>query len=153
MEADAAVEAEDEEVQVVTQAEAGAQGDLFGKFLQREGSVGASCIGAEQPDVARIEEDGAVEVGDEVEAVFYIGFQADVAHVVDKAVLVSLSVGRGITTGADTAGGEGTDAVGTTDVELLGVGGGEHVAVGPDTASWLPATGYGRCGSCSGTRC
>ena len=87
MEADAAVEAEDEEVQVVTQAEAGAQGDLFGKFLQREGSVGASCIGAEQPDVARIEEDGAVEVGDEVEAVFYIGFQADVAQYLSVSAL------------------------------------------------------------------
>ena len=76
--ADAPVETDDEEVEVVADADAGADGELAEEILQTEvaGREGlfhvrvVIMVAGRRPHVAGIEEEGAVEVAEELAAVF-----------------------------------------------------------------------------------
>ena len=111
----APVQAEDKKVQIVAQPDARAQGNLLREVLQLQLSAGTVLVGTHQPHVARIEEDGTMQVAQDAETVLHVCLHTDVAHMVDVGVL-TLLVGR-ITAGTDATCGIGTDTVGTSDIE------------------------------------
>ena len=83
MDADAEVEAQDEEVQVIAYAYAGAEGDGLAEVGHVDFAAGLLLIVTDEPDVAGVNEGGAVQVGDDGEAVFDVGFELEVAGLVD----------------------------------------------------------------------
>ena len=122
--ADAPVETDDEEVEVVADADAGADGELAEEILQTEragGVVGlVGVVVGRRPYVAGIEEEGAVEVAEELAAVFEVADElvAAVAHeVVGGVVAETLDI-----TGSDAAHRPCAETVGTADVELFAIG-------------------------------
>ena len=127
------VETEDEEVDVVTKAYAGAGGEVGEEVSPRELSAGTRGVVAQQPHVADVEEDGAGQVTHETETILGVGLQLDVANLINVGVGV-IPI-RGEATGADAADGEGPDAVGSADVELLAVRSGRGIAVAVDDAA------------------
>ena len=126
MEGDAHVEAEHEEVEVVTQTDTRAEG-----YVLQRGScklrTRALRVVAHEPNVAGIEEDGAVEVAEEFGTQFGVCFEFYVARLVHVGVA---RVGSAVRTRTDGANGEGTYTVGTAHVELVGVRHTRRVAVG-----------------------
>ena len=82
---DAHVEAYDDEVEVVAQACACAEGDAAERF-GREAAAGTVGIVAQQPHVAGIEEDGTVEVAEEACSEFGIGLELHVARLVHVGI-------------------------------------------------------------------
>ena len=119
MEADTEVDADDEETEVVAQSHAGADGNAF-HVAQGEGGFTTASIGTKEPHVTGIEEEGTVELSEESGAEFGVGFEFEVAGLVDVGVFSARGV---VAAGTDGAHGKTTDGVGTTYVELFTVGG------------------------------
>ncbi len=119
VEADTEVDADDEETEVVAEPHAGADGNAF-HVAQGESRFIASGIGTKEPHVTGIEEEGTVELSEESGAKFGVGFELEVAGLVDVGVFSARGV---VAAGTDGAYGKTADGVGTTDVELLTVGG------------------------------
>ena len=82
MDADANVETQDKEVEIVAEAEASAEGYVVSEVLGVDGSTRAVFVGLHEPYVACVEEDGTVEVADERETVLDVGFKFHVAGLV-----------------------------------------------------------------------
>ena len=122
------IEAEDEETQVVADAQTRADGK-FAQIVEREFRAGACWVAAEEPHVARIKEDGCTEVAEDGGAQFEICLQFDVACLVYVGVF---AVGRFVAARADGAHGKAAHAVGSAHVELVGIGGAQGVAVAVD---------------------
>lgn len=130
VEPDAEVEAQHQEVEVVAQAGAGAQGDVAER-ARRELAVGARRVVAQQPYVAGVEEYRAVQAAEEAGPQLQVGLELEVARLVDVGVLLVLAM---VGARPDGAHGEGAYAVGAAGVELVGVRRVEAVAVAVDGA-------------------
>lgn len=137
VEADAPVETDDEEVEVVAQSDAGAQCELAEEVLQpevagREGLLHIRVVvmvAGRRPDVAGIEEDGSLEVAEELGAVLEVSDELDRAvaeYVVEGMLAKTLHGSR-----THATYGESADAVGTAHIEHLAVGHAIAVAIGP----------------------
>ena len=120
MEGDATIDADDEELQVVAQTEACPECEVLQEAAPLHLPARAARVVVYRPDIPGIEEGGSVQIAEDGEAVLEVGFQLQVAGLVDVAVLVG-SVGDEAS-GADAADGKCADAVGAADVELLVVG-------------------------------
>ena len=120
MEGDATVDAHDEELQVVAQTETRPEGEVLQEAAPLHLPARAARVVVDRPDIPGIEEGGSVQIAEDGEAVLEVGFQLQVAGLVDVAILVG-SVGDEAS-GADAADGKCADAVGAADVELLVVG-------------------------------
>jgi len=83
MDANAEVEADDKEVQVVAYAYACSERYLLAKVL--EGELAARLVLGlpKQPDITRIEEGSTLQMADNREAVLEVGLQLQVAHLVN----------------------------------------------------------------------
>ena len=136
VQADAHVETDDDEVEVVAQARARADSQLA-EVLGVELTAGAVGVFAREPHVAGIEEHRAVEAAEEPRAQFDVGFKFHVARLVHIGVF---AVGGTEVAWADAAHREGTHAVGTAHIELFGIGRAEGIAVRENHA----AEGTGR---------
>jgi len=137
VEADAPVETDDEEVEVVAEPDAGTQCELAEEVLQpevagREGLLHIRVVvmvAGRRPDVAGIEEDGSLEVAEELGTVLEVGDELDRAvaeYVVEGMLAETLHGSR-----THATYGEGADAVGTAHIEHLAVGYPIAVAIGP----------------------
>lgn len=130
MEGYANIETENEETQVVADAEPRTDGK-FAQIVERELGARARGIAAEEPHIARIEEDSRTEVAKDGGAQFKIRLKFHVARLVDVGIF---AVGRFVTAWADGAHGKAAHAVGTAHVELVGIGRALGVAVTIDGA-------------------
>lgn len=128
VDADAEVGAQHQVADVVAQAESRAEGDLVPESPPLEFGARPQGVVLQQPDVARIEEQSAVEASHDAEAEFDVGLELEVARLIQVAVAIAR--GRTVASRADRPHGEGADAVGAADVELLAVGHHLGVAVG-----------------------
>ena len=122
------IETENEETQVVADAQARANGK-FAQVVEREFRAGAGGVTAEEPHIARIEEDSRTEVAKDGGAQFEIRLKFHVARLVDVGVF---AVGRLVTARADGAYGEAAHAIGSAHIELVGIGGAQGVSVAVD---------------------
>lgn len=73
---------------VVAQSEACSQRDVVQEAFPFEFGSGTFGVFLQQPDVSGVEEDGSVEPPHDAEAVFDVGFQFEVARLVEVAVAV-----------------------------------------------------------------
>lgn len=132
MEGYAEIEAEYEELEVVAETETCAEGELVEQVLGTELASRVGVVGAEEPHVACVEEECAVEVADDVEPVFGVCLKLDVASLVEVCASACAVVVTARTYGSYS---EGAYAVGSAHVEEFAVGGNGCVAVCPDDAS------------------
>ena len=132
MDADADIEADDEEGEVVAQTEASAESYFTAEVVEVDATSGATGVFLQEPDVTGIDEHGSVELADEGEAVFEVGLEAEVTHLVEVTVAGVLGV---VAAGAYGAYAEGADGVGSTYGEEVVVGGCGGVPVGIDRAT------------------
>ena len=88
VQADAEVGADDQVTDVVAQSEACSQRDVVQEAFPFEFGSGTFGVFLQQPDVSGVEEDGSVEPPHDAEAVFDVGFQFEVARLVEVAVAV-----------------------------------------------------------------
>ena len=109
------IEAENQKTEIVAQAQTCSHSDVF-KSLGCERGSGTQGILAYEPDIAGIEERGSVEITEEADAEFGVGFELDVAGLVDIGVF---GVGRPERAWAYGADGEGADAVGTSGIDRV----------------------------------
>ena len=69
------VDTHDKEIKVVAESESGVKGYLLGKFAQLELSSGAALLFLQQPHIAGIYKQCAVQVAEHVETVFGVCFK------------------------------------------------------------------------------
>ena len=81
------VEAEDKITEIETESHAGSQGHLFVKPGQMKLGTWAVILFVDGPHVAGIEEEGPFEKADQMEPVFQVGLQFDVARLVGIGTL------------------------------------------------------------------
>ena len=101
-------------------ADAGSECDILKESRTFEQASRAQGVAFEKPDVAGIKEDSAVQNAYDGEPVFHIHFELERTRLVEIAV--ALAHGWTVAAGADGAHRERADGVGSSDVELLGVG-------------------------------
>ena len=126
MQTDAKVEADDQEIEVVAQSGSCAQRNVLSQAAQLELSFGFVGVVAHQPYVARVEECGAIEIAGNGEAVLHVGFNLEVAHLVDVGIGACAGM---IGSGTDASDGKRADAVGAANGEQVVVGGNGGVAI------------------------
>ena len=125
------VETEDEELEVVADTKACAHCHGLEETTITEATTRVLVIAVHEPHIACIEEECALKGVDQGETILGIHLQLGVARLVKVS-----ATPRGvlIATRADAAHGEGTDAVGTADVEEFAVRGVVGVAISPNAA-------------------
>jgi len=96
----ACIEADDEEVEVHTEAESVGDGYLAVEAVEAECSAWLVGIVADGPDVTGIDEEGSVELPEEVGAVFDAEVELEVARLVDE---VDTTVGTIVGTRSERA--------------------------------------------------
>lgn len=122
MEADSPVEAQDEEAEVVADAHTSTHRNVTEETVEAELTLGKARITitlTEVPHITRIEEERSMEVAKELTTVFQVADELDVT-ILDK-VRDGLVVETGKATRTNAPDREGTQTVGTTHVEQLGV--------------------------------
>lgn len=130
MQTDADIKAEDEEVKVVSQTSSCANRNVL-EVVHGELTTGALGILTQEPHVSSIKEDGAVERPEKTGAKFGISLEFEVTRLVDVGILAVVAT---IASRTDGAHGEGTHAVGATDIKLVGIGRPSTVAIAIDGA-------------------
>ena len=136
MEAHTDIEAHDEEREVIAQTCSRTYGDLVEELTQRpcfaECSPRARGVGAQEPYIPRIEEDGTVAAAEEVTTELGVRLELEFAHAVHKGVGID---GRGIVAPwAKASYREGSDTISTPDVELLDIRRRNSIAIGIDSS-------------------
>lgn len=118
MEAHTDIEAEDEETEIIADACSGAESDasevVSGKF-----GIGTQFVLMEKPHITCVKEDGAMEMAEEACTKLCIGLEFEVARLIYIGIL---RIGGSVASRSCCAYGKGADAVGSTDVELFGIG-------------------------------
>ena len=125
----AEVEAYDKEIEVMAYAYTSARSELLEDTVGLEFCSWSVVVVFHQPYIASIEECGSIEATHDIEAVFEVGLQLDVAGLVEICIM---GVGRNIVAWTYAAYGKCPYAVGSSHIELLAVGGTLGVAVGHD---------------------
>ena len=108
------IEADDQEVEVVSEARTCAQRDVATQMAQAELAFLHACRAAQQPHVARIEEGGSVELANDGESVLHVGLQLHVARLIYIRIAAVLGM---MPPGADAAHAKGTHATGAAHGE------------------------------------
>lgn len=118
MQAHAPVKTDDDEVHVIAQTDARAQGHLLQRVLYLELATRPIVV-VQIPHITCIEEHSAVEIAKQPRPVLKVGQELDVARLVE--VIAFGRCGIVVTARTDRAYGERSDAVGTANIELLAV--------------------------------
>ena len=116
----AKIKTQHHKLKVVAQAGAGVQRNLLGKGVEFELSSRTALVLFEQPHISSIYKKGTVEVAENTESVLDICFEFQRSCLVE--VRVSRLLVGVIAAGAYAAHRKGSEAVGTTNIELLAVG-------------------------------
>ena len=124
----AEVAAHDEHSYVESESGSCAGGEILEECGAAEFSSRTHGIVAEQPDVARVEEYCSVERSVDGEAVFDVELEFECSGLVK--ISVDEIFGHLIAARADASDGECADGVGSSDIELFGVGDCFGVAIG-----------------------
>ena len=120
MNAVAEIATDDDHTNVDTQADACAEGKITQESLSGEQSAGTIWIVFKEPYVTGINKDGTVEHTHDRKAVFGVELELERTGLVE--VSVDLFFRRTVTARTKGPDGEGSDGVGSSDIELLGVG-------------------------------
>ena len=83
MDSDTQIKAHYEDVEVIAQAYAGAEGELVAECAPRQCAAGASRVLSHEPCVARVYEGGSVEVAYDGETVFDVELKFGVTDLVE----------------------------------------------------------------------
>ena len=130
MQTNADIKSEDKEIEVVTQTGSRADRDVL-EVVHGELTSRALGVLTQEPHVSGIKEDGAVERPEKTGAKFGIGLELEVTRLVDVGILAIVAA---IASRTNRAHGEGTHAVGTADIKLVGIGRPPTVAIAIDGA-------------------
>ena len=145
MDTDSYIESEDEEVKVVAQAGACAEGDILEELAGVDGSTRTGRIGLHEPGITCIEEDGPFEVAHDGETVFSVEFELDVTDLID---ITPLRVRWMVAARTYRSNAKSTNTVSTSHIEEVGIRCHRRVAVAPygseeGTGSNIAACGDG----------
>ena len=132
MNANTQIEADDEEVEVVANANTCAEGNLLAEVFEGELTARLVLTVAQKPHIACIEEGSTIQLADDGEAILHVCFQLEIAHLVDVRVLRLLGM---VSARAYCAHAESTDAIGTANGEKLAIGCRLGIAVTIDEAA------------------
>lgn len=130
MQTNADIKTENKEIEVVTQTGSRANRNVL-EVVHGELTSRALGVLTQEPHVSGIKEDGAVERPEKTGAKFGIGLELEVTRLVDVGILTIVAA---IASRTDGAHGEGTHAVGATDIKLVGIGRSPTVAIAIDGA-------------------
>src|SRR5574344_689188 len=117
MKTDTKVETKHEEIEIVAHAKSCAESHLAPEILESEDSILSTFVfeGVFQiPHVSGIEEQCAIQSSEDIESIFEIGLQFDVANTVEICIF---GIIRTIAPWTDTPHRESTDTVGSTHIE------------------------------------
>ena len=78
METNSQIEADDQEFEVIAQADSCSKGNILGKAVEVEISSCPLWVSVEQPYVTCIQESSAIQIGDDGETVLYISFRSPI---------------------------------------------------------------------------
>ena len=118
MDADTEVETQDEEVEVVTDAETCTDSKVFEEFTGSEFSTRMIRVVVHEPHIASIDKEGTLDGVEDGESVFGIKLQFEVARLVEIGATFLFVI---IASRPDATNGEGSDAVGSTHIEEFAV--------------------------------
>ena len=137
VETEADIDTNHEKCQIVAKADTGAESDAIQEIAHRshfgQSTARTGRILPQEPNIARIEENGCVEIPEKLASIFHVGFEFEFAHLIQIGILI---VGIRIEpSGADATDGESSDTIGTAYIELLAIGCHSHIAIAIDHAS------------------
>ena len=118
-----------QEGQIITDTYTCTQSQAFEKVTQGKLSSRTCRVISQQPDITGIEESRSIQVAENRETLFHIGFQFDITRLIHITILDILA--GCITARAQRTDRKGTDAVGTSDIELFTIRSHALIAIRP----------------------